>query len=635
MVYKLLTPPILTRSKWLILLGSVTLFSLFVGAVWAGPARSITAFGASLNPPAQAPFTTSLTGSQMGLGPAGTTQSQTHVITNNGPMPETFNLTVTSRQTWTVTVTPTQVQLAPGASKTITTEVTIPNDAPPGTMGLTTLTAANTPPAPPILLQVYDSMLVQGNASLNIPETQLGQLVEGQRVYSLTQINSTTTFLPGLQTPTSGYNGSFLGPTLVMTKGEVISISVTNNLTEVSTTHWHGLHLPGKMDGGPHQVINPGETWRPTFTMVNEASTMWYHPHPHAAEHHHGVSISAATTGNQVYAGLAGLILVRDSESAALGLPQTYGVDEFPVVVQDRNFNADGSFRPYPVIQDRDLHKGDHFLVNGTLAGNLTAPAQMIRLHILNGANARFYHFGFSDNRSFYQIASDNALLNQRVQRNRVLLGPGERAEIVVDLSDAQGQTLHFANYSSELDASYIAVTAGDDYDHANYILFSLDVTAPTANPVTSIPVTLNDIVRLDPSQAVTTRTLTLNIPPSINGTTFNMEVVNITTTLGTQEIWSIVNLSEEPHPIHIHDSPFQIISRNGAPLPDYELGWKDTVIVKSLERVDVMKDFSGYADPTGPFMYHCHILDHEDKGMMGQFIIVESQDVYLPSVTR
>jgi bilirubin oxidase len=570
----------------------------------------------------------------MGVGVAGATHDQTHVITNNGLLPETFNLTVASRQSWTVTITPTQTQIAPGASKTVTVSLTIPNDAPPGALGLTTLVAINTPPAAPIVLQVHDTMLVQGNTPLKIPDIQAGQFVDGERVYHLTEMMSTTTFLPGLQTPTFGYNGSFLGPTLVMTKGEVISMNVTNNLDEVSTTHWHGLHLPGKTDGGPHQIINPGETWQPTFTLVNEASTMWYHPHPHATEHH-DISVSAATTGDQVYAGLAGMIFVRDSNSAALGLPQTYGVDEFPVVVQDRNFNDDGSFRPYPEIQDRDLHKGDYFLVNGTLAGNLSAPAQMVRLHILNGSNARFYNFGFSDNRSFYQIASDNALLNHRVQRNRVLLGAGERVEIVVDLSGDEGQTVHFASYSSELDPSYIAVTSVDDYDQANFILFSIQVTAPTANPVTSIPFALNSIVPLDQSQVVTTRTLTLNIPPSINGAIFDMEVINITTRLGTLEVWSIINLSEEAHPIHIHDSPFQIISRNGAPPPDYEMGWKDTMIVRSLEQVDVIKSFSDYPDPTGPFMYHCHILDHEDKGMMGQYVIVENRDTYLPVMTR
>jgi bilirubin oxidase len=616
----------------------VAILSLCAGTGWAKPIDSpdATQPSGTLHALASAPPIASISGSQFGVGLSGTTQDQTHLITNNSLAPQTFNLSVGSRQAWTVTVTPAQVQVAPGGNQTFTTHVTIPSDAPPGMVGLTTITATNTLIATPIVLQVRDTILVTGTAALKIPAAQMGQLVNGKRQYSLTEARSTTRFLPGLDTPTAGYNGSFLGPTLVMTKEETISLSVTNNLTEVSTTHWHGIHLPGQMDGGPHQVIEPGATWRPSFTMINDASTAWYHPHPHAAEMAlQAADASAATTGNQVYAGLAGMIIVRDSGSAALGLPQTYGVDEFPIVVQDRNFNADGSFRPYPATQDRDLHKGDYFLVNGTLAGNLSAPAQMVRLHILNGSNARFYNFGFSDNRTFYQIASDNGLLNQRVSRNRVVLGPGERAEIVADLSNAEGQTLRFVNYASEFTPHDVAVTSVDDYDQANYILFSIQVAAPTAQPVTTIPATLNHIVRLAASQAVMTRTLTLNIPPSINGMTFSMDVINITNTLDTKEVWSIVNLSEESHPIHIHDSPFQILSRNGAAPPDYEMGWKDTVIVHSLERVDLIKDFSGYADPAGPFMYHCHILDHEDKGMMGQFIIIDGQFVYIPFITR
>lgn len=626
-----------TRSHRLTRRCLAALLALLVANAWAVPAQ--WGYGA-----ARAAASLSISPSLASSGAAGTTQSQAHSITNNSPLPQTFNLSVESRQSWAASVSPSQVQIAPGASKSVTVQVTIPSDAPPGTLGLTTLTATNVPPAAPTSLQIRDTLLVTGTAALKVPPVQMGALVGGQRTYALTEARGTTSFLPGVQTPTAGYNGTFLGPTLVFTKEERIALSVTNNLTEVTTTHWHGLHLPGQMDGGPHQPIEPGETWRPTFTVINEASTAWYHPHPHTAEMDHAtnaemahpmVTESGATTGHQVYAGLAGMIIIRDSASEALGLPHTYGGDEFPVVVQDRNFDADGSFSPYPEIQDRDLHKGDHFLVNGTLAGTLSAPAQMVRLHLLNGSNARFYNFGFSDSRSFYQIASDNALLNQRVSRNRVVLGPGERAEIVVDLSGAQGQTLHFLNYAAEFGPADVAPTSVDDYDQANYILFSINVAAATTNAVTTIPATLNHIARTNPNDVPLARTLTLNIPPSINGGTFEMEVVNITATLGTKEVWTIVNLSEETHPFHIHDSPFQIVSRNGAAPPEYEQGLKDTVLVHALERVVLIKDFSGYADAASPFMYHCHILDHEDKGMMGQFIIVDGRSVYLPVVTR
>lgn len=636
MVHKIFTSTVDTRFKWLALVGLCALLGLFTRHVWASQNPPTANFWPSdpLNTQPVAPMIATLTGSQMGVAAAGATQSYSHRLTNTGVRPETFHLTITSRQNWSVTVNPAQVQLAPGQSISVTTFFTIPADTPAGTMGVTTLTASNTPPALPMLIQVLDTVLVKGDAALKMPTAQVGQMIDGQRVYSLTAMSGATEFLPGLQTPTNGYNGSFLGPTLVMTRGEEITVNVTNHLTDVTTVHWHGLHLPGKMDGGPHQLIQPEETWRPTFTVINQASTPWYHPHPHSGEHEHGRTglTTSASTGKQVYTGLAGMIFIRDSASNALGLPRTYSVDEFPIVVQDRNFNDDGSFREYPSLQDRDLHKGNYFLINGTLAGNLNAPAQMVRLHLLNGSNARFYNFGFADNRNFSQIASDNALLNQPVQRNRVVLVPGERVEIVVDLSGDEGKTLYFAHYGEELPT---AITSVDDYDEANLILFTIHVTASTANPVTSIPVTLNNIVRLERNQAVLTRTLTLNIPPSINLKTFEMDVINISSTLGTKEIWSIINQSEEPHPIHIHDSPFQILARNGALPPAYEMGWKDTLIVQPLERVDLIKEFSEFADPTGPFMYHCHILDHEDKGMMGQFVILETQLNYLPAVMR
>lgn len=622
--------------RWLAPLSLVVLLSLFIGTVFASQLSSMTGspLGSDSEASGKTPMMASISGEQMALGTAGTVASYSHTLTNNGGQTETFHMVVTSRQGWTVAVNPTQMTLAPGASTTLTIDLTIPANAAPGTQALTILTVTNTQPAPPIVLGVKDTILVDAGTALKIPPAQWGEMVDGERVYSLTEMISTTEFLPGLDTPTYGYNGSFLGPTLVMTAGEVISISVTNNLTETSTTHWHGIHLPGQMDGGPHQDILPGTTWHPTFTMINQASTLWYHPHPHHGAEHEPSAVSVAATGYQVYYGLAGMIFVRDSHADSLNLPQTYGVDEFPIVVQDRNFNEDGSFREYPAQQDRDLHKGDHFLINGTLAGNLDVPAQMVRLHILNGSNARFYNFGFSDNRSFTQIASDNALLNSGVSRTRVVLGPGERAEIVVDLSGDEGETLSFANYAAEFGNGDLGPTSLDDYDQSNYILFTLHVTAPTANPVTTLPTVLNNIERIDPSTAVLTRTLTLNIPPSINGMTFQMDTINITTTLGMKEVWRIVNLSEEPHPIHIHDSPFQIISRNGEAPPDYELGWKDTVIVHSLETVLVLKDFSGFYDPDGPFMYHCHILDHEDKGMMGQYII-DTQPAYLPLLQR
>ena len=577
---------------------------------------------------------------KLDAGAPGTSRTYSHTLTNDSGIPQTFTLAVASSKGFTVAVTPPSVTLSNGQSATISVQVSIPAGTAPGILDVTTLTATNSPPAPPLVVEVRDTTLANAGADLKIPALQTGQLVNGTRTYGLTAAKGTTEFWPGVQTPTYGYNGSFLGPTLVMTAGETIAMSVTNTLTETTTTHWHGMHLPADMDGGPHQLIEPGATWTPTWRVENEASTLWYHPHPHG-ESHMGHTANSGTTGTQVYQGLAGMILVRNSDGNALGLPQRYGVDEFPLVLQDRTFNADGTLKVTP--NDRSQRKGDAFLVNGTLAGNLDVPAQMVRFHVLNGSNFRFFTLGFTDNRPFYQIASDNALLNAPVQRTRMLIAPGERMEIVVDLSGAQGQTLQFASFNQDL---MVPNHTADTFDRTNYVLFMLQVGAPTADPVTSLPGTLNHIARLTRGEATVEKRLSLMIPPSINGKTFEMETINLTSTLNTIEIWSITNMSEEPHPIHIHGSPFQVLVRNappfvdGQPLPPggelppaYELGWKDTIIVKAGERVDLIKGVRDFADFDGEFMYHCHLLEHEDKGMMGQYVVGEP--AYMPLLKR
>jgi FtsP/CotA-like multicopper oxidase with cupredoxin domain len=615
-----------SHVQWLLPVGLAAMVALFVWFI-AGSARLSAAPVTSITQQASPPI--SVDGGKFGLGVLGGTQTYTHTVTNNGLLPQTVTLTATSRMGWAVSVSPASLPLNPGASATAVLSMTIPGNALPGTVDVATLTAS----AGLAKASGKDSLLVKTGKTLAIPALEMGQMVDGQRVYNLAPRVATTQFRPGIDTPTWGYNtNTYLGPTLVMTKTERVLMQVTNNLTEVTTVHWHGLHLPGKTDGGPHQEIDVGETWKPSFSIINEAATAWYHPHPHG---HHG---STAETAIQVYRGLAGMIVVRDANSAALHVPKTYGVDDFPIVVQDRKFKADGEFD-----ESKDavgIRNGDSFLVNGTFGGTLSAPAQMVRLRVLNGANHRFLNFGFSDNRSFYQIASDNGFLNAPVQRSRFHMGPGERIEIVVDLSNAQGKTIHFVAYDAELGDTLVPEYIADDFDRSNFVLFSINVTAPTANAVTSIPATLNNITRYSASNAVRTRSLRLTLPPAINNALFDMEVINITSTLDTQEVWSIINQTNDPHPFHIHDSPFQVVKHfdltgNEIPIPAYEMGWKDTVIVRAGERVDVIKDFSGFADPTGPFMYHCHILEHEGEGMMGQFIIIDGKPVYLPIITR
>jgi len=200
-----------------------------------------------------------------------------------------------------------------------------------------------------------------------------------------------TQFYPGINTNTMGANGALLGPTLIMNQGDNVNITVDNQLQDTTTIHWHGMHISPENDGGPHSIIYPGTTWNPQFTVLDKAGLYWYHPHLHMKTNEH------------VSKGIAGLIIVRDSEEAGLNLPQTYGVDEFPIVMQTKGFDASGQILIHTESDTLPM-------VNGTVDAFVDFPAQVVRLRVLNGSSQRTIEFGFSDNRSFSLIGTDGGL---------------------------------------------------------------------------------------------------------------------------------------------------------------------------------------------------------------------------------
>ncbi len=460
--------------------------------------------------------------------------------------------------------------------------------------------------------------------TLPIPPLDTGTVGATARVFSLTMQPGTSELIPGVQTPTLGYNGSLLGPTLRMRLGEDVEIGVTNTIGETTTTHWHGMHLPAVMDGGPHQEIPNGTSWTARFTVRNQASTLWYHPHTHGR------------TGVQVFQGLAGMIIVDDANADGLNLPSDYGVDDIPLVIQDRRFQSNGNLDYLSQMHDQLGMKGDRILVNGKETPTLNAPAQWVRLRILNGSNARIYHLGFSDNRSFRQIASDGGLLTTPVTLNRVLLSPGERAEIMVDLSADLNGSLTLRSYSSEVvNSLYMSGGMGsgmggggmggmtDTLDNSDFDIMSIRVDRAAVNNPT-LPVTLNTIPTLTASAPDRLFTLERRMGTfTINNKAMDLNRIDETITLGATEVWQVTNNHAMPHPFHIHDELFQILTRNGVAPPANERGWKDTVLLKPREVVRFIVQFKDYADATHPFMYHCHILEHEDNAMMGQFVVV------------
>jgi blue copper oxidase len=432
---------------------------------------------------------------------------------------------------------------------------------------------------------------------------------------------------PGIKTQTLSFNQyAYLGPTIILNKGEDVQINVENNMDDTTNIHWHGLHVSPENDGGPHTMVMQGDTWSPQFTVLNEAGTYWYHPHFHGK------------TGAQVLRGASGFIIVRDQNESALSLPRSYGVDDFPIVVQSIQY--DNMNQPMPLgMQDSTI------FVNGSRANygheaNLNIPAQMVRFRLLNGSGERTFNFGFTNNMSFKIIASDGGLLNAPVNATRIRIAPGERYEIVVDASDMEGESFELMSYASELETGIQggptmdmggqgppmdSPTNGIDFD-----ILSLHVIAPTPDAVTSISSNLNSLSPFVENTANFTRNITMNAPNAMsmdgpftfNGESFDMEVINHEIPLNNIEIWEVTNQTMVAHPFHIHDVPFYILDRDGNIPPVYERGKKDVVLVKSMETVRFITKFETFSDTITPYVYHCHILMHEDDGMMGQFIV-------------
>ncbi|MEK5641556.1 copper oxidase [Paenibacillus rhizosphaerae] len=417
---------------------------------------------------------------------------------------------------------------------------------------------------------------------------------EGKKHFTLTMQSGSTEFLEGKQTPTWGINGSYLGPTLRVSRGDQVSFDVINQLNETSTLHWHGMRLPAVMDGGPHQMIEAGATWEPHWTIEQPAATTWYHPHLHGK------------TAQHVYRGLAGLFIVEDEESKKL--PSEYGVNDIPMIIQDKLIKGDGSFNENMSMTPFGL-LGNQILVNGTYDPYLEITASQVRFRLLNGSNARAYNIGFSDNRSFYLLGNDAGLLPEPVLLDRLLLSPGERTEIVVEFEPGEETILHsFAGKDGIENGEFDLVKMIADT--------SLSASSPLPNHLTAEPL-------IDVPENVKVRKFELTTKSAINGKEMDMNRIDEVIPAGAREIWEITNKGWD-HNFHIHDAAFTVMDKNGELPPLYERGRKDTVFIPNGTTVRLAVDFGSYPDPDTPYMYHCHLLYHEDSGMMGQFVIVE-----------
>lgn len=449
-----------------------------------------------------------------------------------------------------------------------------------------------------------------GNTPLPIPPLLEPSIEQGEKVFRITAKKSKHKFSDSLSAKTYAYGSlSYLGPTILISNNDKVAIEVKNNLRESTTFHQHGLHLPAEMDGAVFQPIKKRSTWTSKYTVNQPAGTFWYHPH------------LDEKTGHQVSQGLAGFIIIEDEASAALNLPNEYGIDDIPLAIQDKRIKNNKIYFSKGMMNSMMGNIGNTLITNGAVSPSFRATKSLIRLRILNASSFGIHEYSLSEKRPFYLIGNDGGLLEHSAQLTSIQLAPSERREILVDISDLKKDDFIYliTNVHKDYNANALKIIAG-----------SFGRTNPT------IPTTLVNYKKLTRTPGTPERTFILETGGSnmmfggssltINGKKMDMKRVDETIKLGTTEIWRIIHkrsgssmMAAIPHSFHPHDGSFKVISFNGAPPPPNLQGWKDTILLLEGDEAVIIKEFQ----TTGKFMYHCHQLEHEDEGMMGVFEVI------------
>lgn len=414
---------------------------------------------------------------------------------------------------------------------------------------------------------------------------------------TITAEPSRMSLMPGPATPVYAYNGRVPGPTLELREGDKVIVHFKNRLPEPSTIHWHGLHLPVTADGSHYYLVQPGQQYDYEFTIQpGTAGTYWYHPHPH-------------NTGHQIAKGLYGVVIVRPPVD-----PVPAAVTEKLLILADNRFTPDGSVDlPDPASMPgrtdfENGREGTILFVNGAVMPELKIRSgEVQRWRILNATAARVFRLAIPGH-TFLHIGNDGGLFERPVELKEILVANSERVELLVRGTGAPGERTVLQTLPYD---RYIIQTRPKDWNTTRNIL-TLRYSSQTAIKPIKLPATYRAIPALDTAAATATRVVSMS-QGMLNGKLHDMARVDITAPLGATEIWQIENLVGMDHPFHLHGFQFQVIDRNGVPVPFRS--WKDTVNVPKHETVRFIVRYDIYP---GLWMFHCHILDHSDHGMMG-----------------
>ena len=426
-------------------------------------------------------------------------------------------------------------------------------------------------------------------------------LVNISRVPKTVEVNltagvATLSLQPGITSEVFAYNGHVPGPTLDVREGDHVIIHFRNELPEPTTVHWHGIHLPFESDGSPFHPIKPGESRTYEFTVrPGTAGTYWYHPHP---DHRTGFAIGK---------GLFGAIIVHAANDP---LPP---MTERLIILSDNRFLKDGAIDfPDPSsdhggIDEENGREGPVLFVNGQVMPSISIRSGEIqRWRVVNASAGRIYRIAIP-NLTLTQVGTDGGLLESPRDVKEVLLTTGERVELLVR-GGAPGSKTVMQNLPYD---RYAPQTRPKDWN-TTFDLLTLETTTERPLPPVVIPSFLRKITALDTAKATAVRTVVLG-QGMINGKLMDMNRIDVSTTVGATEIWEIENVVGMDHPFHLHGFQFQVLDRDGVPEP--YLAWKDML---NIPKHSTARIIVRYDDYPGKWMFHCHILDHEDHGMMG-----------------
>jgi spore coat protein A len=406
---------------------------------------------------------------------------------------------------------------------------------------------------------------------------------------------SNVEILPGYETPILGYNGTFPGPTVKARRGREVQILQKNRSDRELNVHLHGGVTMPQYDGHPHDAIPAGDERLYKYPNVAHSATLWYHDHAHGETH------------LTLFAGLAGFYLLDDPDDKHFDLPQ--GDYDVPLMITDRSFNKDGSFR-YRFDLDRGF-RGDTILVNGAVAPRMKVERRLYRFRILNASNARPYNLKLGNGREMIQIGSDGGLLPAPVKRKNIPMEPAERVDIIVDFR--------------QFGVGSKVILRNDGGEPSTTAVMRFDVVRGKAEEA-RVPKQLREEDELPAPNAHRSWPLTFqglaggSSVWQIAGGGFSEMRIDCRPRLGTTELWTWRNLSNRTHPMHMHGYLFKVVSVNGEPPHPGNRGWKDTVAVYPNEEVVVMPYFDYFA---GRYVFHCHAAEHGDMNMMGQMEVV------------